>query len=160
MQKARIIDDRDLSDRQISLESTGGTDTVRNMRRGSNPRADTLDALCEALNLRVDISPRQDFSSVDVARPEVVSMNAPVGRCVHSEQSSIKTAIVDDGELAEIIAILVDSWESGTERDRGGIRDRFKVAFREERERAASAPGPRLAGLVAIKGADEWATNP
>lgn len=49
-----------LSDRQISLAATGTPDTIRNIRRGAAPRADTLEALCRVLGLDVQFSPRPE----------------------------------------------------------------------------------------------------
>ena len=46
-----------LSERRLSMEATGSSDTVRNIRRGSHPRVDTVEALCKVLDLDVRISP-------------------------------------------------------------------------------------------------------
>ena len=46
-----------MSDRQLSMLATGSTDTVRNIRRGSIPRADTLEALCSVLELGLHVGP-------------------------------------------------------------------------------------------------------
>ena len=39
------VDCSPVSDRRLSLLATGSADTVRNMRRGSSPRLDSLEAL-------------------------------------------------------------------------------------------------------------------
>lgn len=52
-----LIESSGLSDRQLSLLATCSVDTVRNMRRGSCPRLDTLEALCRALGGRLEIVP-------------------------------------------------------------------------------------------------------
>ena len=44
-----------VSDRQLSLLATGSADTVRNMRRGSSPRLDSLEALCRVLGVRLEM---------------------------------------------------------------------------------------------------------
>ena len=46
-----------LSERKLSQIATGANDTVRNIRRGAVPRADTLEALCEVLGLELQIAP-------------------------------------------------------------------------------------------------------
>ena len=51
-----------LSDRQLSVSATGSTDTIRNLRRGAAPRADTLEALCRVLGLTLRIAPGEDES--------------------------------------------------------------------------------------------------
>ena len=45
-----------VSDRRLSLVATGSADTIRNMRRGSSPRLDSLEALCRVLGLRLQIA--------------------------------------------------------------------------------------------------------
>ena len=52
-----IIDGSGASDRRLSLVATGSTDTVRNMRRGSSPRLDSLEALCRVLGLQLRTAP-------------------------------------------------------------------------------------------------------
>lgn len=46
-----------LSERKLSLLATGANDTIRNIRRGAVPRADTVEALCEVLGLELQIAP-------------------------------------------------------------------------------------------------------
>ena len=51
------IDASDLPDRKLSLLATGTPDAVRNLRRGTTPRADTLEQLCHAMGLELQITP-------------------------------------------------------------------------------------------------------
>ena len=46
-----------VSERRLSTQATGSSDTVRNIRRGAVPRVDTLEALCGVLGLEVQIVP-------------------------------------------------------------------------------------------------------
>lgn len=46
-----------LSERKLSRLATGADDTIRNIRRGSVPRADTLEALCSVLGLKLQLAP-------------------------------------------------------------------------------------------------------
>ena len=46
-----------LSERKLSKLATGADDTIRNIRRGAVPRADTLEALCSVLGLELQIAP-------------------------------------------------------------------------------------------------------
>ena len=52
-----LIDRSGVSDRRLSLLASGSTDTVRNMRRGSSPRLDSLEALCRVLGFQLQIAP-------------------------------------------------------------------------------------------------------
>ena len=46
-----------LSERKLSKLATGSGDTIRNIRRGAVPRADTVEALCGVLGLELQIAP-------------------------------------------------------------------------------------------------------
>lgn len=50
-----LIDESSISDRRLSLLATGNSSTVRALRRGANPRLDTLEALCRVLGLRLEM---------------------------------------------------------------------------------------------------------
>ncbi len=52
-----LIDRSGVSDLRLSLLATGSTDTVRNLRHGSSPRLDSLDALCRVLGFRLEMAP-------------------------------------------------------------------------------------------------------
>ena len=63
--RQRLIDHIDrsgVSDRRLSLLATGSADTVRNMRRGSSPRLDSLEALCRVLGFRLQLVPLDEPS--------------------------------------------------------------------------------------------------
>ena len=68
-QLLNLIGGRDVSDRQLSLLATGSTDTIRNIRRGSSPRTDTLEALCAVLGVEVRLGPPQDDTEVSPTLP-------------------------------------------------------------------------------------------
>ena len=50
-----LIGSRDVSDRHLSMLATGSTDTIRNIRRGSSPRTDTLEAICSVLGVEIHL---------------------------------------------------------------------------------------------------------
>ena len=50
-----LIDRSGVSDRRLSLLATGSPDTVRNMRRGSSPRLDSLESLCRVLGFQLEL---------------------------------------------------------------------------------------------------------
>ncbi len=55
-----LIDRCGVSDRHLSILATGSSDTVRNIRRGSSPRLDSLEAICRVLGLRLQTAPLDD----------------------------------------------------------------------------------------------------
>ncbi len=63
----KYIDTSGLSDRKVSMRATGSTDTIRNIRRGSSPRTDTLEALCRVLSLELYIGPPRNGTSMPSA---------------------------------------------------------------------------------------------
>ena len=52
-----LIDQTGVSDREISRLATGNIYAVRNIRRGTSPRLDTLEVLCRALGVRLEMVP-------------------------------------------------------------------------------------------------------
>ena len=64
-----LIDRTGESDWKVSRLATGNNETVRNIRRGSSPRLDTLEALCRALRVRLEMVPLDEpRQASDVAR--------------------------------------------------------------------------------------------
>ena len=55
-----LIDRCGVSDRHLSILATGSSDTVRNIRRGSSPRLDSLEAICRVLGLRLQTASMDD----------------------------------------------------------------------------------------------------
>ena len=66
-----IIDRSGVSDRRLSLVATGSADTIRNMRRGSSPRLDSLEALCRVLGLQLQTVPLNKFGQPLKAAPAI-----------------------------------------------------------------------------------------
>ena len=54
----QALAERNISDRMASLRATGKPDTIRNIRRGSFPRMETLVMICEALDIELSVSAR------------------------------------------------------------------------------------------------------
>ena len=66
-----LIDRSGVSDRRLSLLATGSTDTVRNMRRGSTPQLDSLEALCFVLGFRLEMVPLDEPGQPPEGAPAV-----------------------------------------------------------------------------------------
>ena len=73
------IETSGLSDRKLSLRATGHSDTVRNLRRGANPRADNLERLCHAMGLGLEIIPAPQLPNNQDAMPALVRPTAFTG---------------------------------------------------------------------------------
>ena len=73
------IDASDLTDRKLSVHATGSADTVRNLRRGSNPRADNLERLCHAMGLELQMTPAPKPPTNKDATPALDSPTAFTG---------------------------------------------------------------------------------
>ena len=66
-----LIGSSGVSDRQLSLLATGSADTVRNMRRGSSPRLDSLEALCRVLGFRLEMVPLDEPAQLPEGAPPI-----------------------------------------------------------------------------------------
>ena len=79
-----VVDDSPLSDRKLSMLATATPDTIRNIRRGAAPRADTLEALCAVLGVDLHFGPRlQTEPNTFPSRPPTrfsAEMTLPVRR--------------------------------------------------------------------------------
>ena len=71
-QLLRLIGGRDVSDRQLSLLATGSTDTIRNIRRGSSPRTDTLEAICGVLGVEIHLGLARDAADREKEPPSPI----------------------------------------------------------------------------------------
>ena len=58
-----------MSDRRLSMLATGSTDTIRNIRRGVNPRADTLEAICRVLGVQLQIGAPGEEGAAPIGQP-------------------------------------------------------------------------------------------
>lgn len=56
------------SERRLSMQATGSTDTIRNIRRGTAPRVDTFEALCQVLGLELQLGPTLNQPDPEDAR--------------------------------------------------------------------------------------------
>ncbi len=109
-------------------------DAIRAVLRGQVPSVDRAAEICAALDLEFYIGPHrsaQEKVRLISTAPEIDGMTT-----------------VSDPRLADMIAGLADAWESADTFQRGHMQGRFDLAFKDERERAASEPGSRLARLA------------
>lgn len=90
------------SDRKLSMLATGSPDTIRNLRRGAAPRADTLEALCEVLGLDFRIGPRG-------AEPSPGAR----GRLSQPDEDDTASAPRPLAEFSDSLALPVRDWADG-----------------------------------------------
>ena len=102
-----------VTERQLALQATGNPDALRNIRDGRtrNPRLDTMTKLCNALDLDLVITPKDQVPESDY---QLTNSQA-------SQIGDFGLEPVADQDLAELLALLVDAWKGGTERERGRI---------------------------------------
>ena len=66
----RALRERGWSAQKASVQSGGGPELIRNLRRGREPRLAQLKALCEVLELEFYIGPKRKVGAVDELRLE------------------------------------------------------------------------------------------
>ena len=131
-----LIGERDVSDRRLSMLATGSTDTIRNIRRGSNPRTDTLEALCGVLGVEVYVGPPQDAADREKDPPPPIPDPQP-------PEAPAPPAIREALGLAEG-ASLQDAVQAIEHRlSDEALRDEIVRAFKSETR--ALRVGPRVA---------------
>ena len=126
-----LIGKSELTDRKVSMLATSTPDTVRNMRRGSNPRCGTMEALCDILGVELRLTPRTEptLNGTTEATPETSFDDAtrlPVRRWAGGtvdgmlERSPVKTAPAPQGWRDMHACYRV---ARGSELEAAGIRD-------------------------------------
>ena len=99
-QLLRLIDARGISDRRLSMRATGSTDTIRNIRRGSNPRIDTLEAICDALDVEVHVSPARDATGLEKDTPPEATAPPRRAEALRTEHHRVARDLMDGNALA------------------------------------------------------------
>ena len=90
-----LMEDGGVSDRRLSMLATGSTDTVRNIRRGSNPRTDTLEAICKVLGVQIYLVPPRD-GTLEKGPPQPPPPPAPpeiIGALGLAEGANLQDAV-------------------------------------------------------------------
>ena len=132
----------DLSDRQLSILSTGSTDTIRNFRRGAWPRLDTLESICKTLNLDFNIGP-----------PRSENLNKP-GE-VREEDSAYGQPYAFDPDLDSAEHILVSKLDVRAAVGHGAVVDNERpvglLAFRRDWLRKHNLQ-PHYLNAIEVKG--------
>ena len=112
-------------------------DAIRNVLEGHEPKLCRAVEICLAVGLEFYVGQPQERKPATVhnlTRNGLETSNGPIA--------------IDDPHLANMIAVLADAWDSADLLEQGHILGRFDLAFKEEREKAASRPGPRVARLA------------
>ena len=142
-----LIGDADVSNRRLSMLATGSTDTIRNIRRGANPRTDTLEAICAVLGVEIHLGLKKNPPP-----PEIIdALGLPKGAGLQDAVEEIERRLSSKALRDEIVSAL----KSETETLRDEIRARLAgplVAGDLTDDKALSAPGTSP-GIRAFPGA-------
>ncbi len=151
-----LIAGRNVSDRQLSLLATGSTDTIRNIRRGSSPRTDTLEALCAVLGVEIHVGPPRDAAGREEDPPPPIPdpqpPEAPVPPEIREVLGLAEGATLRDAVQAIEQRLSGEAWrdeivralKSETRALRNEIRAQYagpRVADDLTDDEALSAPG-------------------
>ena len=144
-----LMSGKGMTDRQLSILATGSTDTVRNIRRGSNPRTDTLEAICGVLGIEVHLSPPQGggqkLTPLEMpAPPEILdALGLPEGSSLQDAVEAIEQRIEESVAGTALRDEIVSAVKSEARALRGEIRSgrAGRVAGDLTDEKALSAPG-------------------
>ena len=145
-QLLRLMDGKSISDRHLSMLATGSTDTVRNIRRGSNPRTDTLEAVCAVLGIEIHLVPPQDAAGLEPpAPPEILdALGLAEGTSLQDAVLAIERRL-KEGLAGEVLRDeIVRALRSETRALRDEIRARLggpRVVGDLTDDQALSAPG-------------------
>ena len=140
------MDNKGISDRRLSMLATGSTDTVRNIRRGSNPRTDTLEVICAVLGIEIHLVSPQDAGGLEPpAPPEILDAlglaeGTSLQDAVRAIERRLKEGLADEVLRDEIVRAL----RSETQALRNEIRARLgrpRVAGDLTDDQALPAPG-------------------
>ena len=123
-----LMDGKKVSDRRLSMLATGSTDTVRNIRRGANPRVSTLEAICSVLGAEIHLSTPQDDAGPEKAPPEILdALGLAEETSLQDAVEAIEQRLSDQGDLRgeELRDQIVRAVKSETRALRHEIRMRL-----------------------------------
>lgn len=120
-------------------------DAIRSVMRGREPRLTHAKKIAEALGLEFYVGP---------PRPRKSGTTPPLCQTARRAEVSRRGLVpVEDADLARLLALLADDWESADERRRGAI----EYALREQlglRGGGSARRAVRWLGWEVIDGAD------
>ena len=146
-QLLRLMDGKEVSDRRLSMLATGSTDTVRNIRRGANPRVSTLEAICSVLGAEIHLSTPHDDAGPEKAPPEILdALGLAEETSLQDAVEAIEQLLPKQGDLRgeELRDQIVRAVKSETRALRNEIRARLgetRVAHEFIDDQALAAPG-------------------
>lgn len=157
-QLLRLMDNKKVSDRRLSMLATGSTDTVRNIRRGANPRVSTLEAICSVLGAEIHLSLPQDAAAPEKAPLEILdALGLAEETSLQDAVEAIEQRLPKPGDLRgeELRDQIVRAVKAETRVLRNEIRARLgktRVAHDLTDDQALAAPGA-LSGIRQFPGA-------
>ena len=153
-----LMDGKKVSDRRLSLLATGSTDTVRNIRRGANPRVSTLEAICSVLGAEIHLVPPQEDAGPEKAPPEILdALGLAAETSLPDAVEAIEQLLPEQGDLRgeELRDQIVRAVKSETRALRHEIRMRLVRPGASDDltdDQALSAPGTS-SGIRQLPGA-------
>ena len=133
-----LINAADFTDRRLSRLSTGSTETVRNIRRGANPRTDTLEAICRVLDIEIHLVQAQHPPP---APPEIIqALDLAPAASLPDAVEAIRQRLSGQAMSEEIITALkseIQALRHEVRQQLEGLREGGDLAD----EHALSAPG-------------------
>ena len=115
-----------VSERRLSIEAVGHESAIRSLKRGVDPKASTLAALCERLELEFYVGPQ---------------------RSTALERQTYLPAPVSDVRLTRMLVAMIDAWERLPAHRRPVLAEAILGCIELSCPSEAPHPGPRLAAL-------------
>ena len=136
-----LIAGGDVSDRRLSMLATGSTDTIRNIRRGANPRTDTLEAICAVLGVEIHLGLEKNPPLEATAPPEIIdALGLTEGASLQDAARAIEQQLSGEALRDEIVRAVKSETRALRDEIRA-LRVGPRVADDLTDDQALSSPG-------------------
>ena len=136
-----LIGGGDVSDRRLSMLATGSTDTIRNIRRGANPRTDTLEVICAVLGVKIHLGLEKNPPLEATAPPEIIdALGLTEGASLQDAARAIEQQLSGKALRDEIVRAVKSETRALRDEIRA-LREGPRVADDLTDDQALSSPG-------------------